>query len=561
MKLKSLYIEDYKNIKQQTFDFSSNTGYIALIGENGSGKSNLLEAISLIFNGIFNKKKIPFDYSIEYEMNGAVYKRKKGKAYKEDVVIRNEDMLYPSSVIACYSGEDMRLWHRAYEDYYNHFFNKAKDENYFVTQMLYVNRYCWQIALISLLCNDSSSDFLKSCLGIDDISKIEISFEYNDAKKDMFKKHDALSWFNRIVSEGNAVNAKTLATTDIASSSATTMKQEKSKTIFQYLFLLSMPKKNDVNKVEKLITKIQIKIGDIDFDDLSEGEKKLILIECITKVLGDENTLILLDEPDAHTHVARKKELLNTIESFEGQTILTTHSPVFVEIMQKQSQSNVFYIENGQINSDKNNLIKNLSAEELNMLDGSLYAKSGMYLLVEGKSDVKCIKEAIKRFNYKKLEDVAVISFNGTSNALEFYKQAFENSMNCINKLVFLFDYDEAGYKAWEDVGSVVLSPDSNGKCERLFYQKDYINYKDPTGKMPNSDSVLLEDLFPASSYQEEMDKITKIKGFHDLHVQGSITEKGIKTYIEKNYKKFNNADFNGFKPLLDKLLELFGLQ
>ena len=73
MRLKSLYIEDYKNIKRQTFDFSSNTGYIALIGENGSGKSNLLEAISLIFNGIFNKKKIPFDYSIEYEMNGAPY--------------------------------------------------------------------------------------------------------------------------------------------------------------------------------------------------------------------------------------------------------------------------------------------------------------------------------------------------------------------------------------------------------------------------------------------------------------------------------------------------------
>ena len=46
MRLKSLYINDYKNIKEQTFDFSDNTGYIALIGLNGSGKSNLLEAIA-----------------------------------------------------------------------------------------------------------------------------------------------------------------------------------------------------------------------------------------------------------------------------------------------------------------------------------------------------------------------------------------------------------------------------------------------------------------------------------------------------------------------------------
>ena len=44
-RIKSLYIKDYKNIHEQTFDFSNNTGYIALIGLNGSGKSNLLEAI------------------------------------------------------------------------------------------------------------------------------------------------------------------------------------------------------------------------------------------------------------------------------------------------------------------------------------------------------------------------------------------------------------------------------------------------------------------------------------------------------------------------------------
>ena len=45
-RLKSVYIEKYKNIQDQTFDFSNSNGYVALIGLNGSGKSNLLEAIS-----------------------------------------------------------------------------------------------------------------------------------------------------------------------------------------------------------------------------------------------------------------------------------------------------------------------------------------------------------------------------------------------------------------------------------------------------------------------------------------------------------------------------------
>lgn len=49
MRLKSLYIKDYKNIKDQTFDFSDNTGNIALVGLKGSCKSNMLEAIGLIF--------------------------------------------------------------------------------------------------------------------------------------------------------------------------------------------------------------------------------------------------------------------------------------------------------------------------------------------------------------------------------------------------------------------------------------------------------------------------------------------------------------------------------
>ena len=70
MRLKSLYINDYKNIKEQTFDFSDNTGYIALIGLNGSGKSNLLEAIALVFNGLLNKKKYPSTMSFNMNTKG-----------------------------------------------------------------------------------------------------------------------------------------------------------------------------------------------------------------------------------------------------------------------------------------------------------------------------------------------------------------------------------------------------------------------------------------------------------------------------------------------------------
>ena len=55
MKLKQLIIQSYKNL-DGTYSFIGNNGYISLIGLNGSGKSNLLEAISIVFDGIINKK-------------------------------------------------------------------------------------------------------------------------------------------------------------------------------------------------------------------------------------------------------------------------------------------------------------------------------------------------------------------------------------------------------------------------------------------------------------------------------------------------------------------------
>ena len=57
MKLLSVYIEKYKNLAG-TYDFTSQDGYIALIGENGSGKSNMLEAISLIFGKLYKIQDI-----------------------------------------------------------------------------------------------------------------------------------------------------------------------------------------------------------------------------------------------------------------------------------------------------------------------------------------------------------------------------------------------------------------------------------------------------------------------------------------------------------------------
>ena len=53
MKITKLWISDYKNIKDLELVFDEG-GFITLfLGQNGLGKSNIIEALTLIFRDLF----------------------------------------------------------------------------------------------------------------------------------------------------------------------------------------------------------------------------------------------------------------------------------------------------------------------------------------------------------------------------------------------------------------------------------------------------------------------------------------------------------------------------
>ena len=74
MKLKKLYIDGFKNLNNFSLDFTNREAITILIGNNGSGKSNVIEAISAIFADLYNyqktrRQKINFSYKLEYRFN------------------------------------------------------------------------------------------------------------------------------------------------------------------------------------------------------------------------------------------------------------------------------------------------------------------------------------------------------------------------------------------------------------------------------------------------------------------------------------------------------------
>ncbi len=78
MKITYLRIKGYKNLDAELIHSSD---LITLIGNNGSGKSNLLEAISLILRSLYvSNYKVDFDYILEYVTS----KKSKVKIEKKD---------------------------------------------------------------------------------------------------------------------------------------------------------------------------------------------------------------------------------------------------------------------------------------------------------------------------------------------------------------------------------------------------------------------------------------------------------------------------------------------
>ena len=60
MRLDAVRIGTFKNLQDLSVDFDEGSPYTVLVGENGAGKSNLIEALALIFRNLDLDVEAPF---------------------------------------------------------------------------------------------------------------------------------------------------------------------------------------------------------------------------------------------------------------------------------------------------------------------------------------------------------------------------------------------------------------------------------------------------------------------------------------------------------------------
>ena len=97
--------------------------------------------------------------------------------------------------------------------------------------------------------------------------------------------------------------------------------------------------------------------GEIELDQLSDGEYQLLFLYALIDLFDAPDTLFLLDEADSHLHYKNVEKLWSLLHGIQGNAITTTH--LLDSISAKENRiEHLKVVENGRINED--NKIKQL---------------------------------------------------------------------------------------------------------------------------------------------------------------------------------------------------------
>lgn len=548
MELTTLNIySSFKNLKGLHMSFKGEESTYVLIGNNGSGKSSVLEAISSILATLYDstKQEFEFDFTLVYTIRekkiALTCKNKKLKVKidgKESTlpVLRNEYL--PSRVICNYSGEDTRMKEKYYTPLYDEYVSRLKDaggQN--VLRMVFVDKDVWQIILLIMLaCRQDLQgfgDFLDNTLMLPPIDKIHI--EIDNKQLDAWKDNAVTYYVRQILKQADANGNLGIAQVNPAN--------EEPFSLF-----------NLWNSARPLITRLDITFeGGIDSLTLSEGEKKLMVVLFILEAVADESSLVLLDEPDSHIHVARKNELKKFFDdSVNRKNILTSHSPTLTAKFPKKAIIMLDRKADGLVavvEKDKQEIVAQLTNGFWTLQEQNIFlASNKTILVVEGKTDETILDTALKSLQrngrFSRM-DFSYLPCGGASNVPVLVDKFIPKQGQ---KMIAFFDADKAGWNAIRDIfQDKKLDSENFGKArkEGNVWCSTYPSCK------KNVTIFNLEDYFPRQVF---LRYVMKFKSLKEL-----CTEKNIKNKMEEDCKngRMTDKQLKNFATFFERVQEI----
>jgi ABC-type cobalamin/Fe3+-siderophores transport system ATPase subunit len=414
---------------------------------------------------------------------------------------------YLPNLIMIYSGEETRLWDKYYNHSYSDFMKLIRSEIQTLPapNLFYINRFYWNISLLTLLYSSLPNNiaFCKRILKYDNLDDIKIKVKFNQTNMRNFAQNAITSFINTL-SRNKDEEEYTLA--DFKNVANVGSERE--------LYLKLMASVMNKESRYKLIDSIEINFGDLSTEDLSEGEKKQILLRTALEVLADEKTLVLFDEPDSNIHVANKVQIKDMLEEYENrETILTTHSPTLTHAFDEQ---HIYMLKDGKVEDrNKQEIFSEISNGIWNYQEQNIFLSSTkeIILLVEGKHDKAHILEAFKRFRdeYNEL-DFDIFYADGANNLKQLVLGFSTTDFDLKNKkIIAIFDNDKEGQegrnkKNFEPVNN---SEKININLEEIF-KVFYFGQKDLSEIVKNNADRLsfFDDFIDLKESKEKEQKI-----------------------------------------------------
>lgn len=378
--LEYLYIKDWFLLKN--FEIKFNQKINVLIGENGSGKSSVIECLALIFGHLHSyfideeKKSAPVSgYIVHFKSQNSE------NGIWHDVVINNNTeplhssfnplitidneiinitknadivrKILPLRIGLYYAGITDRLKKisRNFEEKYIAKIRQDKLTNLSPLKLptpapfLYIKDEHLPIMLLSLLMSgtDENKNIIEDSLFID-INSTNVEFVF---KRPEWHKGNATEIWGaegvarlfiiHLIGYGDEeeiskdlikIKHELSYVRDEFNRIFTTRIEENTFEIFDYLLFndlldyIKITWKNPNNEV-------------IDLNRLSEGEKQFIINKSLSLLWKNQKGFLLLDEPDTFLHPKWQQNFINILLNKNTQTIVSTHSPNIVSALNK----------------------------------------------------------------------------------------------------------------------------------------------------------------------------------------------------------------------------------
>lgn len=504
MRLKSVWISEYKNLRDFDLTFDGDSFLDIFVGKNGTGKSNFFEAVVEIFNFTFASTKrraeIGFDFDILYEIDG------------QDVRIRREDGqmqvngdnratisrdLTPDNVIIYYSGHSdtiastVNKYAKAYAR------RNRKWTGAEAREFISIGAEYKEMLLSILLMQPedcAARRYICRKLGIEVTSEtVTLTLSPPSFRHPDVEVGDAASflWGASGMSLQFVERLLNCVRGDFSRDSIYARENDRyniriNLELFRQEFAevssSDLFRQFDNLKTLSMFEALSIPIGLADgrpilVRDFSDGQFQSIYIYAITEFFKDRNCITLLDEPDSFLHPEWQFSFLKQVEDIASteaaqtnHVLLSSHSASTI-VEANEPEIRLFEIADGNVSAtrrDKATVVQSLSAglitfsereARLNIYH-NLKNTAGPVLMVEGVTDEIIFETAWRKLYgddaHRPFEILSAFSCTTLGRLMrsnEFYHD------NQGRTIFALYDWDDA-YNEWNMNHSQVVQDD-----------------------------------------------------------------------------------------------------